>query len=591
MWSSRLFWKLFLFYSALNLLATVTFVSVVAGWQRDQVVSQVKQRLHDSCVLVRSDIENAFEAAPSAALQSHIYRLGHAIDTRITLVAVDGQVLADSEKQSFTQVLKMANHKNRPELIQAAASGDGYSQRVSPTMGEPLLYYALRADRNGQPIGLVRTAFSIKSINAEVAQIQQFVWFVAFLASLSVLALTYILVGRIVYPVTALTQAAESIAKGDHPPDVQVTNQDELGALARAFNRMWHQLSARESQLRESNERLETVLDGMVEGVIAIGAYDQIIFANKAAGQLIGFGAEQSVGRLISETTRNQALYDLIGTARESGSRQHAEIELGDTDSRVVAINSTILPAEPQSRVILVLHDVTELRRLESLRAEFAANVSHELKTPLSSIKAYAETLSGGAINDTSNNLNFVRRIEEQAERLHQLILDLLSLSQIESGKQAFDISSVSLQNVIRTCVSEQSASAAAKGVRLVVEGESHDIQVLGDEDGVFQLLNNLVDNALKYTPSGGQVTIGWSSGTDQVRIEVRDTGIGIPAEQLSRVFERFYRVDKARSRELGGTGLGLSIVKHLAQAFGGSVSVESELGSGSTFSVTLVPS
>ena len=589
MWSSRIFWKLFFFYTALNLVAVITFVSVVASWQRNQVVSQVKQRLHDSSVLVRSDVHGYLARGPSAELQSHVRRLGHQINTRITLVALDGQVLADSEKDSLAEVSRMENHKSRPELAQAASTGNGYSQRISPTLGEPLLYFAVRADQDSQPIGLVRTAFPMTAINAEVANIQRFLWLVAFLVSLSVLGLTYVLVGRILFPVTALTQAAEAIANGSTPIDVRVENQDELGTLAESFNRMWHQLSAREAQLRESNERLETVLDGMVEGVIAVGAHNQVIFANKAAGQLIGFSAEQSVGRPISETIRNQALYAHIDRARTSHKRQHGELELQDAESTVVAVNSTILPDHPQPRVILVLHDVTELRRLESLRAEFAANVSHELKTPLSSIKAYAETLSGGAINDTSNNLAFVHRIEEQAERLHQLILDLLSLSQIESGKPSFDISPVDVYNVVQTCMSEQSASAAAKGVVLLVKSTSRDTQVLGDEDGLVQMLNNLVDNALKYTPAGGQVTIDWNAKGEQVCISVQDSGIGIPADHLARVFERFYRVDKARSRELGGTGLGLSIVKHLAQSLGGSVSVESRLGEGSTFTITLL--
>ncbi len=257
-------------------------------------------------------------------------------------------------------------------------------------------------------------------------------------------------------------------------------------------------------------------------------------------------------------------------------------------DNRVLGVNATCLQGEPSTRFILVLQDVTELRRPESLRQEFVANVSHELKTPLSSIKAYAETLLGGAINDQQNNVKFVQSIEEQAARLHELILDLLSLARVESGQKTFDIRAVKLASAVQSCLAEYQAAANSKGINLKTTGTLPDLQVRADEEGIRQILNNLIDNAVKYTPAGGEVTVGWRAEGPLAVIEVRDTGIGIAAEYLPRVFERFYRVDRARSRELGGTGLGLSIVKHLAQSFGGSVSVESRRGEGSVFTVKL---
>jgi two-component system phosphate regulon sensor histidine kinase PhoR len=264
------------------------------------------------------------------------------------------------------------------------------------------------------------------------------------------------------------------------------------------------------------------------------------------------------------------------------------QIESLGTVRRTLAVRVTRLPGEPSAGVMVVLHDVTELRRLENLRRELVANVSHELKTPLASIKAYAETLRLGAIHDPEHNLAFVGRIEEQADRLHQLILDLLQIARIEAGQEVFDIGAVPVAETVEQCVAHYQGAAAAKQIELAVDPPAETLSVLADDEGLLAILSNLVDNAIKYTPNAGKITIRWRLASSKVAIEVQDTGIGIHPQDQARVFERFYRVDKARSRELGGTGLGLSIVKHLAQAFHGSVSIESKLRQGSTFRVVL---
>lgn len=586
MWSSRFFWKLFLTYTALNLTATMTFVVIVVGWQQQQVVDQIKQRLHDSATLVRSNIADVFPLGQTQELQARVIRLGQEIDTRITLVAIDGTVLADSEKSRLSQVQEMENHKDRLELVRAATLGTGTSQRTSPTLGERMLYVAIRIDGESAPLGLVRTALPMTEVLSQVAAIQRLIWSVAGLVSVSVVMLTYYLAARVVRPVRILTDAAESIAAGDYRHSVFLQTRDELGTLAESFNRMSRQLEGRELELQESSQRLKAVLEGMVEGVIALDGRERIVLANAAAGRLLGFVPADVGGRTLLEVVRNRAIHEAIGD-NDQGSRR-VEIELGGEDGRVIGVNATMLSTEPSTRCILVLHDVTELRRLESLRQEFVANVSHELKTPLSSIKAYAETLLDGAIHDPNNNTRFVRRIEEQAERLHELILDLLSIAQIESGQQAFEIVAVNLEVVVRACLSEHQAAAESRNIAIDISGELSGVHVRADEEGLRQILNNLVDNALKYTADGGQVRVACRPAGSAVFIEVRDTGIGISAKYLPRVFERFYRVDKARSRELGGTGLGLSIVKHLAQSFGGTVEVESEVGVGTVFTVKL---
>jgi two-component system phosphate regulon sensor histidine kinase PhoR len=272
-------------------------------------------------------------------------------------------------------------------------------------------------------------------------------------------------------------------------------------------------------------------------------------------------------------------------------------------NSQHIDIHVQPLPGTPCPGVVLVVHDTTELRRLEAMRRDFVANVSHELKTPLSSIKAYTETLRNGALADPENSQRFLMRIEEQADRLHHLILDMLMLARLESEQQAFEITTVNVKDVVTACLNDHRQAAEAKRIELIgaevgekapspqpsPAGSGRDtVLVRADREGLREILDNLVDNAIKYTPDMGTVTIDWQPNGSMARISVRDTGIGIKPKDQPRVFERFYRVDKARSRELGGTGLGLAIVKHLVQSFGGRVSVESESGKGSTFTVEL---
>jgi two-component system, OmpR family, phosphate regulon sensor histidine kinase PhoR len=403
-----------------------------------------------------------------------------------------------------------------------------------------------------------------------------------------VCVLSYWTVSHIVRPVAALTEAAAAIAAGDYQHRVYVPNRDELGALAQSFNRISQELAARMTRLGQSHEQHSTVLGGMIEGVIAVDARQRIVLANKAAGRLFDFRAANAEGRPLLEVVRNHALDQAVSEALAARVPQRLEIGRDGTDKLRTDVHVTPLPGEPCPGVVLVIHDTTELRRLESLRRDFVANVSHELKTPLSSIKACAETLRNGALADPQASERFLGRIEEQSDRLHHLILDLLSLARIESGQQTFDISAVGVAEVANACIEAHRQAAEAKNIQLSAVPWPEDCRVRADREGLREILDNLVDNAIKYTPQGGTVKLQWRIDGDGASIDVVDTGIGIHASEQPRVFERFYRVDKARSRELGGTGLGLAIVKHLVQSFGGKVSVESEPGKGSRFRVEL---
>jgi two-component system phosphate regulon sensor histidine kinase PhoR len=425
----------------------------------------------------------------------------------------------------------------------------------------------------------------------DVAEARSWLWLLVCVECASVCALSYWIIGRVIRPVVTLNEAADALAIGDYGHRVYVPNRDELGRLAGTLNRMSQDMHARTTQLSQTAARQSTVLGGMIEGVVAVDARQRIVLANEAARRLFDFRPPTVEGRSLLEVIRNHELHEAVTSVLTTSEPQRFELRRAGPPAMCVDIHVQPLPGEPCPGVVLVIHDTTALRRLESIRREFVANVSHELKTPLSSIKAYTETLQNGALSDPEMSKRFLGRIEEQTERLTRLIMDMLMLARVESDQQAFEIVSLDVPPMVQKCVDDYRSAAEAKRITLRAEGDGIDqsvCRVRADREGLREILDNLLDNAIKYTPEGGSVSVVWRSNGASARISVRDSGIGIKPEDQERIFERFYRVDKARSRELGGTGLGLSIVKHLAQSMDGTVAVESEMGKGSVFTVEL---
>jgi two-component system phosphate regulon sensor histidine kinase PhoR len=377
------------------------------------------------------------------------------------------------------------------------------------------------------------------------------------------------------------------------PTVAQVGGQ--VGRLGRLLDAVAPKLEERIARLEQDRQQLRAVLSGMAEGVIAIDARRRLLFANASADQLFGLDAT-AVGRLVPELIRSPQVQGAVEATLASAQPYRGEIVLASREvslrihARVLSVHGTPLPGSPPPGAVLVFHDVTELRRLERMRQDFVANVSHELKTPLASIKAYAETLLDWALHDENVNARFLRRIEEQADRLNQLILDLLSLARLESGQEVFEHKPLALAPVLSSCIDSyrRRAEAGSLDLSLDLGPLDDDMLITADEEAIRQIFDNLIDNAIKYTPEGGSVSVTCRFDGELLSIEVADTGIGIPRDDLPRVFERFYRVDKARSRELGGTGLGLSIVKHLVQSLGGQITVDSRVGAGTQFTVQL---
>ena len=388
-----------------------------------------------------------------------------------------------------------------------------------------------------------------------------------------------------------VTRGLQAMGHGQRARLVLSPASGPIGNLIKTFNLAAAEIQARHSRLDQDREQLLVVLEAMDEAVIAVDGRRRLLFANASAQRLFGLD-ETSAGRLVPELIRSPQVQEAVeATLRLAGPNAfQGELTLPGRDAtsrgqgRSLSVRGTPLPGRPAAGVVLVFHDVTELRRLERMRQDFVANASHELKTPLASIKAYNETLLDWALHDETVNRRFLERIDEQVERLNQLIMDLLSLARIESGQEPFEHSPLTVVPVVEACVEAHRGRAEAKFLRLEFQrdGLDEDAQVLADEEAIRQIVDNLIDNAIKYTPEGRSVSVSCWGDHDEICLEVADTGIGIPRDDLPRIFERFYRVDKARSRELGGTGLGLSIVKHLVGSMGGQIDVTSRLGSGS---------
>ncbi|MBI1903789.1 MAG: HAMP domain-containing protein [Planctomycetia bacterium] len=584
MWRSRIFWKLFGASALLIALSATVFVFVVTPWQVRQTEEQIAKRLRDVSIVLEGRTGPLVESRDSSQLQALVAELRKHSELRYTIIAADGAVLADSDHDPQT----MENHARREEFAAALAGRESTFRRHSPTLGIPMLYHARPVGPTHRPIGAVRVAIPVAQIDRDVAATRQTIALVALVTGLVALAVSYFLVWRVVRPVSRLTTAAQAIARGDYNYDAEVYSRDEFGALAASFAQVGRQLAGRLDDVLRQAQYLHTVLGGMVEGVVAIDPERRIVLANPAACALLDYDGAVPTGRPLYELVRHPSIDQAIDDALAGREPPHCQFDLTRTTRKTLALHVGRLPGEPCPGLVFVLYDVTELRRLERMRQDFIANVSHELKTPLSSIKAYSETLLGGALHDSEHNVHFLERIHRQALRLERIVGDMLSLSRIESGQAPLEIVPVSLDEIVAEAMTLHTPLAQAQGIELSSQPPEQPVSVLGDEEGLREILDNLLNNAVKYTPAGGKVVVRWRRNGDEAALEVEDTGVGIAPADQERIFERFYRVDRARSRELGGTGLGLSIVKHLAQSFGGSVAVQSELGKGSVFTVTL---
>jgi two-component system phosphate regulon sensor histidine kinase PhoR len=589
--TSRVLIRFLIGYLLLHLITAGLFVVVFSRATRTQMVNNAKGEMQSLALMLRSHINELPAKIENQDLPNYLLALGKETDFRFTAINVQGNVVADS----VTGFQDIGPHGDRPEIQQAQKTGLGFSSRFSDTLQKPMLYLAipyqanLPKENSNDPLGYIRVAAPAAAINNSILQLQRSLWTFAIILGVATATLMTIFANRAMRPLGKFSAAARSIGSGKLvQPILDPSEKLEWSELSDAFRQMQKQIILREGQLRESSQRLQTVLSSMIEGVISTDGDGRISLANKAALRMLSFAQAGVINRELLEVIRYPELRMAIEKSRSDHSTAKAEFETLSPTRRTIQARATYLPDEPDHGVAIVLHDVTELRALETMRRDFVANVSHELKTPLASIKAYAETLRLGAIHDDQKNIQFLDQIETQAELLNRQIQDLLEIARIESGSAAFKIETVELNTLCERSVKHLLPQALQRDVKLVFNSENETLNADAEANGVVTILNNLISNAIHYTPAGGQVTVKTRLAGEFSIIEVIDTGIGISQEHQTRVFERFYRVDKARSRDLGGTGLGLSIVKHLTQSMGGQVELESQIGKGSTFRVCL---
>jgi two-component system, OmpR family, phosphate regulon sensor histidine kinase PhoR len=576
-------------------LVSIALIVASMGAAEAYLTSSVANHLSDA---IRSDlmVRARLVARQASALPAPLgnaapwdglaHDLARTADVRVSIIRRDGTVMGDSDV-SFPELSRQESQLRHPEVQQALDKGDGWSERSSAAMPQRTDYAAVAFERDGVVAGVVRVGRSLREVDRATADMRRFIA----LGSLGALALALVssnvVARRMSAAVGELTEAARRMTEGDLSVRTRIEGDDELAELGHALDRLAGSLATTLGQLRAERDLQGRILEAMQEGVVVVDRDGRIALVNPALRSMLLVGAD-AVGKLLIETVRHAQLEELLAAAREEPSEaSRLEIELPGLKPRRLLVHAAPLSGDDEG-LLFVLVDVTELRRLESLRRDFVANASHELRTPIAAVRSATETLRTGALHDPDVAARFVDIIERNAQRLQSLLEDMLELSKLESNEFKLKRERVELGSVVPIVLALFRERAEKKAVRLAAELSRAAGAVEGDARALEHVLSNLVDNAVKYCPAGTRVLVSASQQGDRVNLIVSDTGPGIAAEHLPRVFERFYRVDAGRSRELGGTGLGLSIVKHMVEAMRGKVWVESEVGRGSTFTVSL---
>ncbi len=556
---------------------------------RRRALDQTRSTLLAEARLMARVVEDGLaRGAGAAELDPLVDEAARGLQARVTIVALAGRVLADSEV-SGPDLERLENHADRPEVKEALATGTGVSLRHSATVGRDLLYAAVPVRHAGRTVGVARVALSLRAFEEQVAELRRATAFALLLAFGIAALLSLGLTAPLARPLGEIMETARQFAAGNLGARIRVRRSDELGELVRILNFSADQLQERLAEIARERARIEAILSAMEDGVLAVDHRGNVLLANQALSR--GLDLREPVGRHYVEVIRQREVGGLIEEVLRTGERRLVEVEILHR-KRVYAIAAVPFPGAEGSPpgAVLTFHDATERRRLDRIRRDFVANASHELRTPLTSIRGFVEALEDGAVEEPDNAERFLGKIRTHADRMAALVEDLLELSRLESGERPPRWEEVIPSEIVEDVVTSFSGLAGRKKVALKRMDDGAP-RVVTDADRLRRILENLVENAVKYTPEGGRVEVASGPGAaGGAVVEVRDNGPGIGTEHLPRIFERFYRVDKARSRELGGTGLGLAIVKHLAEGMGAQVTVESEVGKGSRFFVILPP-
>ena len=583
----RLVRHLYVIYLSLIVVALGGFGLYAHLALKKSYLAQVEDDLHARARFVEAQVDRRWSEAEYNLLDAWCKDLGSRTSTRISLILPNGRVVADSDED----VHQMDDHSFRPEIKVALGGQTASSVRFSRTLQQRMMYYAVPVSQNGEVVGVVRTAIPVHAMDQVLQRLRRQVFSGAFLMALVTAIMSFVAYRRMSRPLIAMKEGAERFAGGQLDYRLAVPDSGQLGGLAVAFNDMAAQLKERIDTIVRQRSEQEALLSAMVESVLAVDMEGRLISMNQAAAKMFRVEPAQATGRFLQEIVRTVDLQNFLKKARETGTPIEEDVVVFTEEEQYLQAHGTLL-RDAQGRkagVLIVLNDVTRLKRLENVRREFFANVSHELKTPITSIKASVETLQDGKPHDDADVERFLGVIARQSDRLNNLVEDLLAISRLEHGEaeSAIELKGGRLAPLLQAAVQTSRLKAQERGVVIEL---TCDPELEANFNGrlLEQAIQNLIDNAIKYSEEGTRVKVEGAQDGSEILIRVIDQGMGIPREHLSRLFERFYRVDRARSRSLGGTGLGLAIVKHIAQAHGGRVMVDSAPDKGSTFTIVL---
>ena len=583
----HLLYKLFPSYLLITLVSVLAVSWYALSFTRQFFLERTQADLEVSGRLLQEQVVRLLSPLDEKAVDLLCKDAAGQTDTRVTVVLPDGRVVGDSEEAPAN----MDNHRDRDEIREAYRGKIGMSIRHSDTISQNMMYVALPLYTDQQLTGVLRMSLAVTAIDDRIGTIRWRIASGGLLVALLASGVSWLVSRRITQPLEKMRSGARQFADGDLFHRLPLSDIREFSVLAETMNQMAEQLQQRIDEINSQRSKTQAVLSSMREGVIATDLAQRVININPTAAKMFGVPMASAHGRSILEIVRNHAFQEMMDCSLSSGESLESDIVYHQKGEQIFNVHCTPLLDAVQKRMggLVVISDVTQLRRLENMRRDFAASVSHEIKTPLTAIKGFVETLCTGDLDDREETRRFLAIIDKHVNRLATIIDDLMQLSRIESDLevQQIGLECCRIEDVLNTAIGLCKEKSKEKGIDVKLACEA-DLSGKYDATLLEQAAVNLLDNAIKYSPTKSVIRIGALTVDDKIQIRFTDQGMGIAKKHLPRLFERFYRVDKARSRQLGGTGLGLAIVKHIAQAHGGSVSVESELGKGSTFTLHL---
>ncbi|TFH01942.1 MAG: HAMP domain-containing histidine kinase [Calditrichales bacterium] len=583
----RLFFQLFLTIFVLLLISLTVTTLTSSKVISDVYLEEKRSDLASRAALIEPNVTDYLYTHAYTALDSLCKSIGPVSNTRITVILPDGKVVADSEESPDV----MENHADRPEIKVAVKGNQGSTQRYSFTMAQKFIYIAIPLYKNQVLIGVLRTSVPVTFIDRAISLVESRLFINVLLIALIIAIISWVLSRRISHPIEEIQQHVQQLAQGNFQLFLPKLKSGEISDLADSLNKMTEYISEKINSTEVQKSEQAAILESMVEGVIAINPDGRVINLNKAARELFDLEMNTPKTLNIFEMIRNSEFHAVVHELFLSHKPIESDIIFNKKGERFLNVHGTVLKnsASQVSGAVIVLDDLTRLRKLEMIRRDFVANVSHEIRTPLTAIKGFAETLLDGAMDEPASTKKFMSIILKQANRLNAIIDDLLLLAKLEAKTPRAEITfePMELKPLLESAVQICEGLAEKKGIKITVDC-ADDTKGKINPDLIEQALVNLINNAVTYSPENTEVTITVRSSDNLLTIDIIDQGPGIEKKHLPRLFERFYRVDKARSRNHGGTGLGLSIVKHILNIHGGQVEVDSTLGKGSRFTLKI---